>query len=323
MHGIIGSDVQQVEDLARTFGTAASRLESLAGELTSWMSSVGWDGGDADRLRASWLDQQRPQLASAVDLLRSTALELQRQADQQNQASAGAIPAMCTPVATGGQAPVADDSSWLGDALDWAGDALLINDLPNLVSGLAGMSEGTSFIGMFSEAADKVLGPVGLALPALSTVNTALESGVSSTEFAVEAVESVGGYLATAAGVAFAVTTGVATGAAVVVSLPAAASGAAWGVGWFTGGQIAEHTQIDEAAANVALARAYRDVPPMPPDVDMSQMSPAERDAYMEKVRASQAATMEVTENLQNPLYAAGAVVLGFADLTAPARSIF
>ena len=92
---LVGADVGALRALARTLSQAADRLDQTNSAVSGGLSNVRWSGPDADRFGAVWQQQSRKSLSSAATALREAAQALQRNALEQEQASAatgGALP---------------------------------------------------------------------------------------------------------------------------------------------------------------------------------------------------------------------------------------
>ena len=87
----LGADVEQLDRLARTFQTEASRLERSASVLRSLVASVTWMGPDAGRFRGQYNQAMAPQLAAVARALTNEARNLNQQATQQRQASTDGV----------------------------------------------------------------------------------------------------------------------------------------------------------------------------------------------------------------------------------------
>ena len=75
----LGADVEQLDRLARTFQSEASRLERSASVLRSLVASVTWMGPDAGRFRGQYNQAMAPQLAAVARALTHEARNLTRQ----------------------------------------------------------------------------------------------------------------------------------------------------------------------------------------------------------------------------------------------------
>jgi hypothetical protein len=83
----LGADVEQLDRLARTFETEATRLERSATTLRSLVASVTWMGPDAGQFRGQFNQGMSQQLAAAARALLEEARHLTSQAAQQRVAS--------------------------------------------------------------------------------------------------------------------------------------------------------------------------------------------------------------------------------------------
>ncbi len=91
-----GANVAQLRSAATQFSKGASALETSAKALHSLIgSATQWRGPDADRFRSQWSGQSTRTINAAVEALQQAAKTLQRNADEQEKASA---------VSTGGTA---------------------------------------------------------------------------------------------------------------------------------------------------------------------------------------------------------------------------
>lgn len=86
--GIVGVDVEQLRALSKTFSMAADRLGQIASETTGRLSATRWMGPDAERYRNEWQGESVGQLNRIADALRDSSMALQREADEQQSASA-------------------------------------------------------------------------------------------------------------------------------------------------------------------------------------------------------------------------------------------
>ena len=83
----LGADVEQLDRLARTFDTEATRLERTAATLRSLVTSVTWMGPDAGQFRGQFNQGMSQQLVAAARALHEEARHLMLQATQQRVAS--------------------------------------------------------------------------------------------------------------------------------------------------------------------------------------------------------------------------------------------
>jgi hypothetical protein len=83
----LGADVEQLDRLARTFDTEATRLERSASTLRSLVASVTWMGPDAGLFRGQFNQGMSQQLVAAARALHEEARHVSLQATQQRVAS--------------------------------------------------------------------------------------------------------------------------------------------------------------------------------------------------------------------------------------------
>lgn len=87
---MFGADIEALRQLATTFKNKADELDTdVDAVLTQALHSSPWEGPDADAFRSSWSTQLTPRIQEAVAALRTAALDLQRNADEQERASEG------------------------------------------------------------------------------------------------------------------------------------------------------------------------------------------------------------------------------------------
>jgi uncharacterized protein YukE len=85
---VIGADVEHLRALAKTFTQAADRLERLVFETSRQLTGIRWVGPDAERYRTQWQSQSVHQVTGAAGALRAASSALQRNAEEQQTASA-------------------------------------------------------------------------------------------------------------------------------------------------------------------------------------------------------------------------------------------
>lgn len=88
MTGMIGADPQDLESLAGTMAEGAKTLDAANMRLKSSFQHAKWHGDDAQRAKADFAGKQAPQLSRVADILRDTAKQLRRDAQEQVRASA-------------------------------------------------------------------------------------------------------------------------------------------------------------------------------------------------------------------------------------------
>lgn len=86
--GVVGADLGQMRALARTLQQAAERLEAASTAVTGSLSAVPWRGPDAERYRSEWHGQSRATMRSVAGALRDAATAVERNAGEQEHASA-------------------------------------------------------------------------------------------------------------------------------------------------------------------------------------------------------------------------------------------
>lgn len=128
---LVGADVEQLRQLARSFTQAADRLEGTVREVTGRLSSTPWTGPDAHRYRSQWQGQSIVAVRGVVTAMRQAADALQRNATEQDHAS----------VASGTRsapASAARGGSSGNPIVDALGKLLGVGGLANDVAGRAG-----------------------------------------------------------------------------------------------------------------------------------------------------------------------------------------
>jgi len=87
---MVGADVEELRELARYFQQKAGQLQSIESNLAWRIHSAPWHGSDVSRFKQLWDRTYRSVLQNAAHDIRASAAALNRQADQQQEASAGA-----------------------------------------------------------------------------------------------------------------------------------------------------------------------------------------------------------------------------------------
>lgn len=106
---MIGADVAQMRDLAKTMTLSGRQLDNVSKSLHTAVSQTGWHGPDSDKFRQQWATRLRPVLRSAGASIEEASKLLSAQADEQETASAD----------TGGGAPNGQPDSPSADK-DWS-----------------------------------------------------------------------------------------------------------------------------------------------------------------------------------------------------------
>jgi len=82
-----GIDTQYARDSSRQMDSGAQDLNGMVGDITAMLHSVVWTGPAAQRFKADWDGSFRPELQAATQSLESSAAELRRRADIQDEVS--------------------------------------------------------------------------------------------------------------------------------------------------------------------------------------------------------------------------------------------
>ncbi|WP_394940534.1 WXG100 family type VII secretion target [Psychromicrobium sp. YIM B11713] len=89
MEGFIGANPQELRDFAKQVSNAAGLIRDQGNTLTATINSGrGWKGPDAAQFRQRWNSSQHPLLNNTADSLLDVAKTLNRNADEQEKASA-------------------------------------------------------------------------------------------------------------------------------------------------------------------------------------------------------------------------------------------
>ncbi|PZP15255.1 MAG: hypothetical protein DI611_09810 [Brachybacterium faecium] len=87
MSGFYGMDTQQVRDHSAACRTGMNRIEELRGALDGAVTSVTWEGPDADSFRDQWLQLSSGRISGLLAELEGQASQLEGEADQQDVVS--------------------------------------------------------------------------------------------------------------------------------------------------------------------------------------------------------------------------------------------
>lgn len=87
MPGFFGADVEQLRQLGRDLTTQAEQLDATVARLNAKVSSVPWQGPDAERFRSDWSQRLSVSVKSVADILRDASSKSLANAVQQEQAS--------------------------------------------------------------------------------------------------------------------------------------------------------------------------------------------------------------------------------------------
>lgn len=83
-----GMDVEAVRGLAKQMQSSADQIRDLARRLTSALESTQWVGPDRERFVSEWQGQYLTSLNQVADGLRETAGRADKNANEQETASA-------------------------------------------------------------------------------------------------------------------------------------------------------------------------------------------------------------------------------------------
>lgn len=87
---LYGADVESLRQLAQTFNNKSQVLDNDVNlALKSLVSATDWQGSDGDKFKDDWDSVLAPQLRNAAQALAQAGWDLNRNADEQEQASGG------------------------------------------------------------------------------------------------------------------------------------------------------------------------------------------------------------------------------------------
>lgn len=87
---VYGADVESLRQLAQTFNNKSQVLDNDVNlALKSLVSATDWQGSDGDKFKDDWDSVLAPQLRNAAQALAQAGWDLNRNADEQEQASGG------------------------------------------------------------------------------------------------------------------------------------------------------------------------------------------------------------------------------------------
>ena len=85
-----GADVESLRQLAQTFNNKSQVLDNDVNlALKALVSATDWQGSDGDKFKDDWDSVLAPQLRNAAQALAQAGWDLNRNADEQEQASGG------------------------------------------------------------------------------------------------------------------------------------------------------------------------------------------------------------------------------------------
>ena len=108
---ILGADPDHLQSTASRLLTHADGYDNACNHIGLWLRRMDWQGPEADRFRASFESQIRPQLDTAAAFLRETAAELRVQAAAQARAS-GSVGGIFSGIESVGLPIFVPDGSW-------------------------------------------------------------------------------------------------------------------------------------------------------------------------------------------------------------------
>lgn len=157
-----GADTAQLRSLSKTVAKAADQLNQIVSQVTSQLSSTRWQGPDAERFRAQWNSASTKALHTATQDLQAASIALQRNAKEQDQASAaagGSTAAAGSPgVGSGGpsvtEGTIYDGLGLAGAANGVIDDSKTLHDAVNGVSEAAHTGVGSDLLGAGAAALD-------------------------------------------------------------------------------------------------------------------------------------------------------------------------
>ena len=87
---LYGADVESLRQLAQTFNNKSQVLDNDVNlALKALVSATDWQGSDGDKFKDDWDSILAPQLRNAAQALAQASWDLNRNADEQEQASGG------------------------------------------------------------------------------------------------------------------------------------------------------------------------------------------------------------------------------------------
>ena len=87
---LCGADVESLRQLAQTFNNKSQVLDNDVNlALKALVSATDWQGSDGDKFKDDWDSVLAPQLRNAAQALAQAGWDLNRNADEQEQASGG------------------------------------------------------------------------------------------------------------------------------------------------------------------------------------------------------------------------------------------
>ncbi|MGN8025477.1 hypothetical protein [Microbacterium sp. 22242] len=170
--GTYGADVAQLRSLAAQFDRQASQLDAHRMTVGNAIRISAWMGPVAVRFRAQWDSDYSRRVHGAAGRLRAAAIDLRRNADEQDRASAvggGAAGGLsgwvgATPEPSARTMPAFVEPSWQLDPHS------LIDGVENIVSG-AGAVDALNEVYKWGVKVPKILGPIGVMFDTATAVD--------------------------------------------------------------------------------------------------------------------------------------------------------
>jgi hypothetical protein len=83
----LGADVDQLDDLCRTFRSEAAKIQQTISLISSKVHGAWWEGTDGRNFRTQWDSEFRARLSQVHQALETTGAAVSRQASQQRSVS--------------------------------------------------------------------------------------------------------------------------------------------------------------------------------------------------------------------------------------------
>lgn len=142
---LYGADVESLRQLAQTFNNKSQVLDNDVNlALKALVSATDWQGSDGDKFKDDWDSVLAPQLRNAAQALAQAGWDLNRNADEQEQASGGG--------AGGGGAGGVVGSSYGGGAIGSSYGSGGVTGSSGSFGGTGGSAGVTGSSGSFEDA---------------------------------------------------------------------------------------------------------------------------------------------------------------------------
>ncbi len=186
MADMIGADPNELRNLAAQMRGAADELDGHSSALTSLLGSVDWVGDFASRFLSSWSGGHRVRLQSTSQFIRDAASELERNADEQVNASNSA----------GSGRGFAGGGGGGGGGGGWSFDDDVFDDVLDLVPSILDGADVILDVFDYAGPLTRVLPVISLGLGLSDTFDAYQAYGWASEQFANSALDTViGGVL--------------------------------------------------------------------------------------------------------------------------------